>query len=416
MSQTGAMLSRHMGREVQAALADTRVVLIHGARQVGKSTLAAISIADRPDALAVSLDDPPTVDAARADPVGFVQQAAGTLLIDEVQRAPHLLLAIKAEVDRDQRPGRFLLTGSAQVLALPMVADALAGRIEPIELWPFSQGEMRGQRDDFVATLFTGSLAAYQSTLRKTDYVELAATGGFPEIVRRSSPARRRRWFDSYLQTFVQRDIRDIADLERLSDIPRLLRMIAARSANVVNVEALARDSGLAGPTFRRYLNMLELTFLVQRVPAWSTNWTSRATHAPKVYISDSGLLAHLLGVNVASLGAPGGAAGPVLETFVAMELRRQLGWSDQPASLYHFRTKDGVEVDCVLEAPDGRVAAVEVKAAATVTERDFRGLRLLRDSLGAKFVAGVVLYCGAQALPFGERLRALPMSALWEA
>jgi uncharacterized protein len=416
MSEAPVLLSRHVIHEVEAALADTRVVLVHGARQVGKSTLAEMVIASRPGGRAVTLDDAATLAAAREDPVGFVQQSAGTLLIDEVQRAPDLLLAIKAEVDRDRRPGRFLLTGSAQVLSLPRVADALAGRVEPIQLWPFSQGELRGRRDDFVAALFARWPAAgYESSLRKTDYLEMAAIGGYPEVTMRATAPRRRRWFDSYLETLVQRDIRDLADLERLTDLPRLLRMIAARSANIVNQEALARESGMPGPTFRRYLNLLELTFLVQRFPAWSTNRTSRAVHAPKLYVSDSGLLTHLLGMDASSLAVPGGAAGPVLETFVAMELRRQLTWSDQPASIYHFRTKDGVEVDTVLETPDGRVAAIEAKAAATVTARDFRGLRMLRDAGSTAFVAGVLLYCGTQTLPFGDRLWAVPISCLWE-
>jgi uncharacterized protein len=417
VSETPVLLSRHVTPEVEAALADTRVVLIHGARQVGKSTLAAMVLADRPRSRLVTLDDAATLSAAMADPVGFVQQSAGTLLIDEVQRAPELLLAIKADVDRDQRPGRFLLTGSAQVLSLPRVADALAGRVEPIELWPFSQGELRGRRDDLVAALFARQPAAtYGSALLKANYLEMAAIGGYPEINRRTSAQRRRRWYDSYLQTLVQRDIHDIVALERLSELPRLLRLLAARSANIVNLEALARDSAMPGPTFRRYLNLLELTFLVQRIPAWSTNRTSRAIHAPKLYVSDSGLLAHLLGVDAGSLATPGGAAGPVLETFVSMELRRQLSWSGQPASMHHFRTKDGAEVDVVLETPDGRVAGVEVKAAASVSTADFRGLRTLRDLAGDGFVAGVVLYCGTQTLPFGERLWAVPMAALWEA
>jgi predicted AAA+ superfamily ATPase len=228
---------------------------------------------------------------------------------------------------------------------------------------------------------------------------------------------RRRRWFDAYLQTLAQRDIREIADLERYADLPRLMRMIAARSANVVNVEALARDAAIPGPTFRRYLSLLELTFLVQRFPAWSTNRTSRAIHTPKLYVSDSGLLTHLLGMDAASLAPPtAGAAGPVLETFVAMEVRRQLTWSDQAASIYHFRTKDGVEVDVVLETPDGRVVGLEVKAAATVSARDFSGLRKMRELCGANFVAGGLLYCGAQTLSFGDRLWAIPVASLWEA
>lgn len=418
MSLSSGLVSRHVSSEVEVALTDTRVVLIHGARQVGKSTLAEMVIAGRPGGRSVTLDDAATRAAATADPVGFVQQSDGTLLVDEVQRAPELLLAIKAEVDRDQRPGRFLLTGSAQVLSLPRVADALAGRVEPIELWPFSQGELRGRRDDFVATVFArGPLAGYRSSLRKTDYLQMAAIGGYPEVTRRAAATRRRRWFDAYLQTLAQRDIHDLADLERLSDLPRLLRMIAARSANVVNVESLARDTGMPGPTFRRYLNLLELTFLVQRLPAWSNNRSSRSIHAPKLYVSDSGLLTYLLGVDGSSLTSPtaAAAAGTVLETFVAMELRRQLGWSDQPASIYHFRTRDGVEVDTVLEAPDGRVVGVETKSAATVTEKDFRGLRVLRDLGGDGFVAGVLLYCGTETLPFGDRLWAAPIATLWE-
>jgi predicted AAA+ superfamily ATPase len=404
-----------MTRGVEAAIADTRVVLIHGARQVGKSTLADVVVANRPAARSVTLDDAATLEAARADPVGFVQQPAGMLFIDEVQRAPDLLLAIKAEVDRDQRPGRFLLTGSAQVLALPAVADALAGRIEPIELWPFSQGELQGRAEDFARVIFGSAPLDVRSALQKRDYLEMAVVGGYPEVNRRPSAVRRRRWFDAYLQTLVQRDVRELADLERLAELPRLLRLVAARSANLVNMEALARDSGVPGVTFRRYAHLLELTFLIQRLPAWSPNHTSRAVHTPKLYVCDSGLLTHLLGVDADSLMEPTGAAGPVLETFVAMEMRRQLGWSDQPASLFHFRTKDGIEVDTVLETPDGRVAGVEVKASATVTDRDFRGLRTLRDQAGGRFARGVMLYCGGRTLPFGDRLSAAPIAALWE-
>lgn len=412
MNAATVLLPRFAERAVRAALADTRVVVINGARQVGKSTLAA-QVVPTPDRT-LTLDDEVTLRAARADPVGFVQHE-GLLFIDEVQRVPELLLAIKADVDRHPLPGRYLLTGSAQILSLPRLADSLAGRMEIIELRPLSQGEQRRHREGFVDDLLAGiTNPAVSSDLLKQDYLELAVRGGFPEAVKRDAPIRRSRWFDAYVATLVQRDIADLADIERATDLPRILRLVAARTANVLNVDGMARDAGVPPSTLRRYLALLETAFMIERVPAWSTSRTTRVVHSPKLFVSDSGMAAHLLGASVARLCRPGQDAGPLLETFVMMELQRQAGWSEERATIHHLRTRHGVEVDVVLETPDGRIAGIEVKAGATVRSEDFKGLRYLQDKAGERFVSGVVLYTGSQPLPFGQDLWALPMSSLW--
>jgi uncharacterized protein len=392
------------------------VVLIAGARQVGKSTLARVAIEGRPDVRSLTLDDEATRQAAHADPVGFVQHE-GLLLIDEVQRVPELLLAIKASVDRSSRPGQYLLTGSANVLLLPQIADALPGRMAILDLWPFSQGELAGRIERFVDRAFDGWQGVHVPTdLNRRDYLERAATGGFPEAVQRSEARRRTAWFESYVRTLVQRDLRNLSTLERTEDLSRLLRLLAARSARLLNVDDLARDAGMPATTARRYLTLLEAAYLVQLVPAWSNNRTTRAIRAPKIVAVDSGLCADLIGADPVGLSRPEGDAGPLLETFALMEIRKQLDWSIDRPRMYHYRTKDGVEVDAVLEAPNGRIVGVEVKAAATVRGSDFAGLRHLAERVGDRFRSGLVLYTGTQSLPFGDRMWCAPMSALWQA
>jgi uncharacterized protein len=404
---------RHQLPTVTTALCDTRVVLITGPRQAGKSTMARLSLSPKMNPKEVTLDEARMLAAARDDPAGFVQHE-GTLFIDEIQRAPELLLAIKAVVDRSNRPGQFLLTGSANVLNMPRVADALPGRMEIVTLWPFSQGEIEGQVDGFVDRLFANSNHAMQTTLRKADYLGRAVCGGFPEIVMRSE-GRRRPWFESYIQTLIQHDIQDLASVEQSTELSALLRLIAARSGQLLNLEELARDARLSPTTARRYMRLLESAYVIKTVPGWATSKTTRSIRAPKIFIADSGLLCHLLNVTVDGLASPGGEAGHVLESFVVMEITRQLGWSQTRANLHHFRTKDGTEVDVVLETPDGRIAGVEVKAGATVRSNDFRGLRLLSSKVGSRFAGGVVLYAGTDTLSFGNGLKCVPLGALWQ-
>jgi len=413
-SPIGRILPRHATTVVEQALADTRVVLVNGARQCGKSTLVAQVGAAR-NAEWRSLDRAATREAARYDPTGFV---AGDrpLVVDEVQRVPDLLLAIKEQVDADPRPGRFLLTGSARLLALRGLPDALPGRMETIELWPLSQGEIDERPDLFVDAAFElGSELALTSEEERSDYVERVTRGGFPEAIARSA-RRRERFFDSYVSDLINRDVIQLSEIGRGREMHALVRLLAARSGQLVVPAALGNELGVSRQTVVRYLELLEEVFLIKRIPAWSRNVSSRAVSTPKLAMVDSGIAANLLGADADRLRQPGAGLGPLVEGFVAMELARQLTWSQVRADLYHYRTKDKVEVDIVLENRRGQVVAIEVKAAATVRNEDFAGIRHLGDRIGDDLIAGIVLYTGPETLPFGPRLRAMPISALWTA
>lgn len=413
-SPIGRILPRHATAVVEQALADTRVVLVNGARQCGKSTLVAQVGAAR-NAEWRSLDRAATREAARYDPTGFV---AGDrpLVVDEVQRVPDLLLAIKEQVDADPRPGRFLLTGSARLLALRGLPDALPGRMETIELWPLSQGEIDERPDLFVDAAFElGSELALTSEEERSDYIERVTRGGFPEAIARSA-RRRERFFDSYVSDLINRDVIQLSEIGRGREMHALVRLLAARSGQLVVPAALGNELGVSRQTVVRYLELLEEVFLIKRIPAWSRNVSSRAVSTPKLAMVDSGIAANLLGADADRLRQPGAGLGPLVEGFVAMELARQLTWSQVRADLYHYRTKDKVEVDIVLENRRGQVVAIEVKAAATLRNEDFAGIRHLGDRIGDDLIAGIVLYTGPETLPFGPRLRAMPISALWTA
>ena len=409
------LLPRQALSLIAESLTDTRVVAINGARQVGKSTLARL-VADTDVPVVVRLlDDAATLRSAQDDPVGFVDSDGGLMIIDEVQLAPELFRAMKLAVDIDPRPGQFLLTGSAQILALRDLPDALPGRMEVIELWPLSQGEIDSGPDRFVDAVFSRGLRLdHRSTLRKRDYLERAVRGGYPDVLHRA-PRRRSAYFEAYLSTLIERDVSQLSLIERRGELRRLLALLAGRSGGLLVPATLATQSGIPATTLRRYLQLLSAVFLIKEVPAWSTGGTGRALATPKLMFVDSGVAAHLLGQDVGRLAEPDGAAGALLENFVVSELARQLTWNEQPARLFHYRTKDQVEVDVVLETPDGRVVGIEVKAGATVRSEDLAGLRHLARRLGDRFVAGVVLYTGGQTLPFGDRLRAVPMAALWQ-
>ncbi|KAA9374129.1 ATP-binding protein [Microbispora cellulosiformans] len=415
-SQTplGRVVPRHAEKPAADALSDTRVVLVNGARQSGKSTLVRLLAKER-TAEWRNLDALVARQAAQEDPAGFVA-FPDLVVIDEIQRVPELLLAIKEQVDGDPRPGRFLLTGSARVLGLRALPDTLPGRMETIELWPFSQGEIDGTPDGFVDAVFAeGENLRHTSTLSRADYAERVVRGGFPEAVARENTRRRERFFDSYVSDLIARDVSQLSEIERTAEMRALVRSVAARSGQLLVGSSLGAAVGLSTATVNRYLGLLEEVFLIKRVPAWSRNLSSRAVGTPKAAFVDSGVAANLLGADARSLIRPDGQFGPLLEGFVLMELARQLTWSDERVELFHYRTKDKVEVDAVLENRQGRVVGVEVKASSTVRGDDFRGLRHLADRLGDDFVAGIVLYTGTQTLPFGPRMRAVPVSALWQ-
>jgi predicted AAA+ superfamily ATPase len=407
------MLPRHAAAHLRTALADRPVVLLHGARQTGKTTLVR-AVAEDSGARYVTLDDLTTLSAARSDPVGFLSGFAQPLVLDEVQRAPDLLLAIKAAVDRKRTPGRFLLTGSANVLLLPQVAESLAGRIGIVSLWPFSQGEIEGAGEGFIAAAFGDAPPALSRRPPSDSLTDRVLRGGYPEAFRIESDERRRAWFDDYVTSILQRDVRDLARIEGLTELPRLLALLAARPMAQLNYADLSRGIGLPQSTLKRYFALLQAVFLVRLLPPWHTNMGKRLVKTPKVLVTDTGLAAHLMGINAARLAGDRGLLGGLLESFVAIELIKQAGWSSDPPALYHFRTHEGDEVDLVLERRDGAVVGIEVKSAATVTAADFKGLRALADAAGRRFRRGIVLYTGTEVVPFGAGLFALPVEALW--
>ena len=396
------------------ALADTPVVLIHGPRQCGKTTLA--QVAGRASKYTYfSFDDDVTLAAATADPVGFVADLPDRVILDEVQRAPGIFTTLKAVVDRRRTPGRFLLTGSTNILLLPALADSLAGRLGILQLHPLAQCELVSRRPGFLDRLFASTFKAGKFERLGKELAERIAAGGFPAALVRSTPRRRAAWYRDYIETLVQRDVRDLARVSSLDVLPRLLTFAAGQTARLINVSDLASPFQLSRPTIRDYVTLLERVFLLEELPPWHNNRLSRLIKTPKLHLGDTGVACALLGLDGAALFQDRAVLGQLLETFVFQELRRQSSWHEDEIRFHHFRDKDGGEVDIVLERGAGQVAGVEVKASATVTSADFRGLRKLKDAAGKKFAAGVVLYDGETSASFGDGLYAVPVRALWE-
>lgn len=412
VSPLGQILPRHVEASVLAALADTRVVLVNGARQAGKSTL--VGLCAPADARRIVLDNPAERNAAAADPTEFVRSDR-MLVIDEIQRVPDLLLAIKESVDVDPRPGRFLLTGSAGLASLRAAPDALPGRLETVELWPLSQGEIDRRPDRFIDAVFGASEPDHDSSESREGYIGRLVRGGFPEALARTEPSRRERFLDSYVENILSRDVLAVSEIEHTAALAALVRLLAARSGQLLVPGNLASALELPRNTIARYLGLLEAVFLIKRVPAFSRNLSARAVGTAKVAFVDSGIATNLVGADIESLQRLDSPLGPLLEGFVLMELARATTWARHRVAMSHYRTKDGVEVDAVLQDRRGQVVGIEVKARSTVTDRDFNGLRHLAARLGPDFVRGVVLYTGPRTLPFGPRFRAMPLSALWE-
>ncbi len=402
---------------IHAALADTRVVIVNGARQSGKSTVVHAITRRRSDVLERRLDRPSDLQAAKHDPERFVVHD-GLLVIDEIQRAPEIVLPIKARVDQDDRPGQFLLTGSARLLGMRNLPDALVGRSETVELWPFSQGEIDGRGksrgDRFVDAVFESKPALRSSKeTGRDEYFERATRGGFPEAIRRTGN-RRSKFFESYIQDLIDRDVSQLSEIHRRSDLHRLVRLLASRCATPLKIENLASQAGIPATTLERYVTLFEEVFLIKRIGPWSNSRTARAVRMRKLLFVDSGLAAFLSGSTLKKLEREPALAGQVLENFVLSEVARQLTWCEQPTTLLHYRTRDGEEVDGVLEANDGRIVGIKVKSSSTVHAEDFRHLAHLERLAGKAFHRGIVLYTGNQILPFGPRMIAAPVDVVW--
>jgi predicted AAA+ superfamily ATPase len=406
------MYQRNIEAELRSALADTPVVLLNGARQTGKSTLAR-EFAQALSIPYVTLDDATQLAAASSDAQGYLAGLGERVIIDEVQKAPGLFPAIKMSVDRDRRAGRYLLTGSANVLLLPQISESLAGRMELITLLPLSRGELHGQRERFLDGVLAESLPELQPG-NACDLRDAVLAGAYPEVLQRTAGKRRDAWFAAYITALLQRDVRDLANIEGLTDMPRLLSLLASRVGSLLNMSELSRSSGIPTSTLKRYLSLLQATFLFQPLPAWSSNRGKRLIKSPKIHLIDSGLTAHLAGVTRQSLDRDPVFFGHLLENFVVNELRKQTGWSDNRVNLHHYRTTTGREVDILLEDAAGRLVGLEVKASATVVRKDFSGIDALSEDVGKQFVRGIVLYTGDESVSFTENYLASPVSALW--
>jgi len=396
------------------ALTDTPVVLVHGPRQCGKTTLAR-QVGDAKGYAYISFDDDVQRASAQADPVGFVADLPHKVVLDEVQRVPTLFTSIKAAVDRDRRSGRFILTGSANVLLVPRLADSLAGRLEILRLHPLAQAELAHRRPGFLDALFGAAFETRTQPRLGRELADRIAAGGNPAALARPAARRRAAWYRDYIDTLVQRDVPDLARISALDALPRLLTLAAGQTAHLLNVADLASPFQLSRPTIRDYVTLLARVFLLEELPPWHSNRLSRLIKTPKLHLGDTGLACALLGIDAAALIADRILLGQLLETFVFQELRRQASWEDQPIVFHHFRDRDDAEVDIVLERGGQEVAGIEVKAAATVTAADFRGMRKLKEAAGKRFKAGVVLYDGEATAPFGEGLYAVPIRQLWE-
>ena len=419
------LLRRHALGVALELLSGARGVVISGPRQAGKSELLRM-IAREVGGDYLSLDQPHLLRTARTDPTGFVAGHDKPLLVDEVQRGGDpLLLALKVLLDASRAPGQAVLAGSTRFLSEPRLSESLAGRVRLLDLWPFTQGEIDGLddgHDRLVDLLFRPTdelrdrLAAVHGESRRATMARVAR-GGFPEAVAAATARGRRGFFADYLRTVGERDIRELGALGQRVELPRILRLLAARTANELNISDLANDAGLGNETTRRYLPLVETILLSVRLSAWSGSFTARQKRRPKIHVADSGLAAFLLEADEDRLARPiEPVAGQLLETFVATEVLKQQTWADELTTLYHWRDDGGREIDLVLETTGGRVAAIEVKAAVDVLDADVRALAYVRDRLGDRFVNGVVLHCGERMQRWGDRITSMPINALWEA
>lgn len=406
------MFKRHIKSDLKKALLRSPVVILNGARQVGKSTLALEIQLEDPQYTYLTLDDDIVYLAAKTDPMGFIAGLQKPAIIDEVQRVPEIFRAIKRDVDLHRKPGRYLLTGSANPLLIPKLGDSLAGRMEVINLMPLSQGEILGIEEQFIDRLFNKQLVN-APLLTKEQLYDKALVGGYPSI-QNTTQETRQRWMQAYINSVLYRDIKDLAQIEKLTQLPNILKVLATRAGNLLNVAEISRELKMVDKTLHRYIALLETIFLISIQLPWSNNTTTRFIKSPKVYLVDSGLLAFLFNVNEENIAQEDNARGKIIENFVVGELQKQATWSSHWPKLYHYRTSSGDEVDVVLEDKSGKIIGIEVKGSTQVTPNDFKGMRSLQEKAGNKFIMGVVLYAGSQIVPFGETLFAMPISSLW--
>lgn len=411
------MYERFLSIHLAESLLDTPVVLLLGARQVGKSTLTQSLKNENYQPNYLTFDDTTLLVAAKGNPNSFLDSVKPPIIFDEIQRVPELFLPIKLLVDRNREAGSFLLTGSANVLLMPTIADSLAGRLEILELRPLSQGEITGKREDFIDWVCSDEfdLPTVKYVGDRENLFEKMLTGGYPEVVGRKTTNRRNAWFNSYISTLLQRDVRDLANIEGLIDFPKLLSILAARAGGLLNYAEVSRSSGLPQTTLKRYVALLENLFLIEYLPAYSGSLTKRLMKTPKLFFTDTGLLSYLQNLTWEKIKFEPTLAGMLTENFVVAELKKQLAWNRTRVNMCHFRTSTDHEVDIVLEMPSGEVVGIEIKSGANLNRDAFKGLRVLETDLGKKFKRGIIIYTGENAVAFDKNMFAVPINRIWE-
>ncbi|MCU0425728.1 MAG: ATP-binding protein [Candidatus Kapabacteria bacterium] len=414
------MIHRNLQSLIETALEDTPAIFLRGARQTGKSTLLKTIIAEGHPARYFSFDDLTTLHAARSDPQGFVTGLPHYVALDEVQRVPEILLPIKAAIDNDRANahGRFLLTGSANILHLPTVADSLAGRMEVMTLYGLSASEIapRSRTMPWLEAAFSANITALMPAEPLVDDISLEerlCRGGFPEVFDRKTASRRSAWFDSYMTTMLERDARDLTRIDAVQHLQQVVSLAAARTASIVNFSEISRSLQLPLTSLKRYMNIVEMLYFTTELPAWSANFSKRLVKSPKLHITDTGLAAYLLGANPARLRADRKLFGQILETFVVMELKKHCSWFDEPLRMFHLHAQNGLEIDILLENMRGELVAIEVKSGATVSANDAKPLKTFASLQNAKLQAGIMLYTGDSIVPLGENVWAVPISSL---
>lgn len=397
---------------LEDALQDTPVVLLHGPRQSGKTTLAKEIGGSKYHY--ITFDDDTELAAARHDPRGYIEDLPDFCILDEVQRVPELFPSIKMVVDKNRLPGRFLLTGSANILDLPRLSESLAGRMEIIHLRPLSQIEIEGNKCHFLYDAFNSNIKADFNSRLGDQLFDRVISGGFPEPFQRTNAKRQRAWYSSYLSVLIQKDITEFANIHYSEEIPLLLSRVANNTASLVNMSEINQGLSFDAKTAKSYVNLLKHLFLVDTLQPWFSNRNKRLVKTPKIHIPDTGLLCALLKTTKAQLLADKTSMGPILESFIYSELRKQADWFDPELQFFHYRDKDQYEVDIIVQNGDGNLLGFEIKLAASVSEKDFKGLKRFQTQCSDKLLGGFVFYDGERTLSFGDNLKAVPIQALW--
>lgn len=410
------MFRRYIEPLLLDALSYMPITLLRGARQTGKTTLMK-EVSEKQGSHYLTFDHLPTLVAAKNDPVGFISRLEKPVILDEIQRVPELFLPIKADVDEHRIPGRYLLTGSADPLLIPQLADSLAGRMRLLNLWPLSQGEIHNHLSKFLEKIFAKKPLPIggQTACSKEQLYTLVAQGGFPTPLQMQSEKQRAQWYNDYTSLVLQKDVLELARIDHITQIPQLLMLLASRVGGLLNMEELARSLKLSSVTLNRYIDLLRALFLVQMIPAWSGNLGKRLVKSPKVYLVDTGLQLFMLNVDSIRLKQDPHLFGNVLENFVVLELLKQLSWSETRIEMFHYRDYSQNEVDLILEGPGGDLVAIEIKSSETLSQADFKGLKKFKELVGDKLLHGILLYAGSTHLPFGDHFTALPITSLWK-